>query len=1282
MLELRNFIVMNLRRELLGPRGGVSEVMNEDPASEYATGILQPMDSTFHLFRWGRPDLQAQEVGEGEEDEFPPESEKIEPAATIDALSLPKTVGLSFVIEGRPQAAIGVCVTFARYVKVGLKWKREPIKPWVIHDIEIMEGRRSWNVAEHAKLHFRVTRASTGDLHVSLFLVNETPIGDNKRPRTQDLIFQPQIRVVVEKSARLKPLLGQRIADEEEASLALLYLNREAMARGHLCGAVWKDVDPERTWLGSDQSSSLTFEWPDGELLRDTERAIFICPDVRTEYLPCYPVSQAEPNCMEEKFQIPEIAADELADSFDASKLFGYLMPIVGKYRDWISSRERRLLSLPAQLRPAASSHLHDCRLSSDRIEEGINLLLKDKDVRLAFCVMNRAMAVQHVWKQHKSKTKTPLRWHTFQLAFILQCIPSTVDASHQDRSICDLLWYPTGGGKTESYLGLALFMLAFRRIRAVSKGVPYEGLGTTVLSRYTLRLLTIQQFRRALSAVMALELLRIKGWRPLGCDRQDPFLGEVRFSLGLWVGGKVTPNRLMDYLGWDPVQKRQRTWYGAVGILAKNSRGAQEGGEPAQVLDCPACGSLLAISNSNLAVGQHTIHLIVRGQTIQKPPEKSISDSDFEIFNIKIRSLPSPGFHVVSFTFGTRRNLKPSDVDRWWDTRVAPNLGRGVRLASARASRPGYFLRRWGMAARAIDFEIHCPNPECELNEPEWTERIVFSGSRDFHTQVLEPFRIPGRPDRSKGTPIPAYVVDDQIYARCPSMIIATVDKFARLAFEPKAASIFGNVNSFDSVWGFFRDAVPPESGGLDAGDRIRFSGFTPPDLIIQDELHLIEGPLGSMVGIYEAAIELLCSHIDRQEVRGPKYVASSATIRHAIDQVQAIFNRRVALFPPKGLSVDDNFFSHTVEVHPLDLSRPGRLYVGVCAPGVGPLSVIRNIWAILLQTVWEVGSASRSDPQVDNFWTVVGYFNAIRELAAALALSREDIRLRIEDVARRRSQAPRPWNPMPVELSSITPSEDIPGYLTKLSDVTSEIDRVFATSMFATGVDIERLGLMIVHGQPKTTANYIQATGRVGRKVAGLVITFLRASRPRDLDHYEFFVGYHRSFGRLVEPITVYPFSPRTCERTLGPVSVAVLRNARQILSALVPPEWADDNKTKKGRRLIFHSGANLMKSRRYSHEVNALMQWIERRSQCQPFGIRPTPDQVKDLLGSELDKWYLQANNPDPLVYSEWTVSVVPQNKVVLGDPQHAGQGLAVYENAPQSLRVVEATTAFEG
>jgi hypothetical protein len=1282
MLEIRNLVVMNLRRELLGPRGGVREVMSEDPASEYVTGILQPKDSTFHLFRWGRPDLQAQEVGEGEEDEFPPESEKIEPAVKMDALSLPKTVGLSFVIEATPPAAIGVCITFARYVKAGLKWKREPINPWVIHNIEIMEGRQSWSVAEHAKLHCRMTRANTGDYHISLFLVNETPLGDNERPRTQDLIFQPQIRVVLEKNARLKPLLGQRIADEEEASLALLYLNREAMARGHLCGAVWRDVDPERPWRGPGQSSSLTFEWPDGELLGDAERAIFIWPDVRTEYLPCYPVSQAEPNCIEEEFQTPEIAADELADSFEASKLSAYLMPIVEKYRAWISSRKHLLSSLPAQLRPVASTHLHDCRLSADRIEEGINLLLKDKDMRLAFCVMNKAMAVQHIWKQHKSKTKTPLKWHTFQLAFILQCIPSTVDSYHPHRNICDLLWYPTGGGKTESYLGLALFMLAFRRVRAVSKGMAYEGLGTAVLSRYTLRLLTIQQFRRALGAVTALELLRIKGWRPSGCDRQDPFLGEARFSLGLWVGGQVTPNRLMDYLGWDPVQKRQRTWYGAVGILAKNPNAAREAGEPAQVLDCPACGSLLAISNSNLTKGQHTVHLIVRGQTVRKPPERSISDSDFEVLNIKIRSLPSPGYRVVSFTFNTRRSLKPSEVDRWWDSRVAPNLGSGVKLASARASRPGYFLRRWGMAAKAIDFEIHCPNPDCELNEPEWTERMVFSGFREFNTPVLEPFRIPGTPNRSKGAPIPAYVIDDQIYAKCPSMIIATVDKFARLAFEPKAASIFGNVDSFDSVWGFFRDAVPPERGDLDAGDRIRVSGFAPPDLIIQDELHLIEGPLGSMVGIYEAAIELLCSHFDGQEVRGPKYVASSATVRHAISQVQAIFNRRVALFPPKGLSVDDNFFSHTVEVHPLDLSKPGRLYVGVCAPGVGPLSVIRNIWAILLQTVWEVGSASRSDPQVDNFWTVVGYFNAIRELAAALALSREDIRLRIEDIARRRSQAPRPWNPVPVELSSITPSEDIPGHLTKLSSVPSEVDAVFATSMFGTGVDIERLGLMIVHGQPKTTANYIQATGRVGRKVAGLVITFLRASRPRDLDHYEFFVGYHRSFGRLVEPITVYPFSPRTCERALGPVSVAVLRNARQISSALVPPEWAADDRMKKGGRLISRSGASLMKSRRYSGEVDALMHWIERRSQSQPPGIRPIPRQVEDLLRSELDRWYGEANKPDPLVYSEWTMYSNPQYNVVLGDPQHTELGLVVYENVPQSLRDVEATTAFEG
>lgn len=102
------------------------------------------------------------------------------------------------------------------------------------------------------------------------------------------------------------------------------------------------------------------------------------------------------------------------------------------------------------------------------------------------------------------------------------------------------------------------------------------------------------------------------------------------------------------------------------------------------------------------------------------------------------------------------------------------------------------------------------------------------------------------------------------------------------------------------------------------------------PPDLIIQDEFHLISGPLGTMVGLYETAVDELCSWtLDDKNVK-PKVIASTATVRKAKEQVNSVFMRQVAVFPPHGLDVEDNFFS----VQRAIKEKYGRRYLGVCSP------------------------------------------------------------------------------------------------------------------------------------------------------------------------------------------------------------------------------------------------------------------------------------------------------------------------------------------------------------
>jgi len=512
--------------------------------------------------------------------------------------------------------------------------------------------------------------------------------------------------------------------------------------------------------------------------------------------------------------------------------------------------------------------------------------------------------------------------------------------------------------------------------------------------------------------------------------------------------------------------------------------------------------------------------------------------------------------------------------------------------------------------------------------------------------------------------------------------MIVGTVDKFARLSFEPRASALFGYVTHYDTEWGYYRENMPPEIGDMKMGRSYPVQGFDPPTLIIQDELHLIEGPLGTMVGLYETGIEILSSMKKGSKNIGPKYVASTATIRQAHSQVQSLFNRQLAQFPPPGLSVDDSFFAVTHEPHPLESTAAGRLYLGVCAPGRGAQTPIIRIWSAILQEMAEIRLArGGSDREADQFWTLVGYFNAKRELAGAVGLFKQDIPERLGVLAARcggRSRGPLQY----IELSGRTESFEIPGKLDRLAKFPdNDVDALFATSMFGTGVDVERLGLMVVHGQPKTTANYIQATGRVGRQRGGLVVTFLRATRPRDLDHYEFFVGYHRSLHRHVEPITVYPFSPRARERGLGPLCVLVLRNGREISGVPVPPIWGPEDRIKRGTAP--RSGSRIMGVRRRSVEVQALIDALELRAKTQPVGRNPRAGVCRQEVISELDRWEAFAlQRSRELVYHESTMTKEPNLPVVLGDPSHEQRNLPqVFRNTPQSLREVEATTTFD-
>lgn len=412
-----------------------------------------------------------------------------------------------------------------------------------------------------------------------------------------------------------------------------------------------------------------------------------------------------------------------------------------------------------------------------------------------------------------------------------------------------------------------------------------------------------------------------------------------------------------------------------------------------------------------------------------------------------------------------------------------------------------------------------------------------------DFHT--------------SRGRPLPVQAVDEPIYRRLPAFMIATVDKFAAMPWTGEVAAFFGGADRHDAE-GFYGPAEPHRGQPLPAP-------LPPPDLIIQDELHLISGPLGSMVGLYETAIDALATRqVGDTRVR-PKIVASTATVRAAASQVRALFDRPVVqLFPPPGVSRADSFFARSRDIH----DSSGRLYLGIAAPGGSPKVVFLRTAVTLLSAAQHahLADANAADP----YMTLLCYFNALRELGGARRIVEGEVGPRLEKYGRRRrvgetdadaGLAGRHIAFDVVELTSRVSTADVAEAKERLAAAFSSsrrVDVALATNMISVGLDITRLGLMLVSGQPKTVSEYIQATSRVGREDTrpGLVLALLNMNKPRDRSHYERFRPWHEAFYRGVEATSVTPFSPRALDRGLAAVTVAM---ARLGVALLAPPGGA---------------------------------------------------------------------------------------------------------------------------
>jgi hypothetical protein len=931
------------------------------------------------------------------------------------------------------------------------------------------------------------------DQAVSIFLVNRriaTKRGRRRQPPATEWIFQPRITVhSPSNEAVFAPRYERPRTLGEEPDLEsnrLLFRNRIDFASGHNCATT------------SIQS--------DGEKLAHA---------VQTELIPSYELPKvAPPAASAVQLDMAALGKIESPEALQRS-----LSPLLDEYENWIAQKQVERESLPDHLQSVAKQHLEQCTVANARMRVGLKSLTTDNDAFEAFRFANRAMSLQRthtVWahdrqsdSERAGESPTPQgQWRPFQLGFILLNLAGLIDPGHPDRDKCDLLWFPTGGGKTEAYLGLTAFTIALRRRRSIL-GVRTDA-GLSVLMRYTLRLLTLQQFQRASTLICACELLRTK----------DPEVwGTRRFSLGLWIGYQGTPNshnqarqalnKLQEHAGHSSHENLPEYLSGA---------------NPCVLESCPWCGE----------------------------------------------------------------PLTPND---------------------------------YRSDAAALRTRVWCPRPRCP-----------------FH-----------KAQRAEGLPV--LVIDEEIYLECPSMLIATVDKFAQMPWNGNVRALFGRVTKECGQCGFLTpDTAHPTSHR--SGHVEDTMPLAPPDLIIQDELHLISGPLGTLVGLYENAVDFLCHRHDNGVIR-PKLIASTATARRAHDQVRTVFQRDLDIFPPAGLEPDDSFFA--VE-QPASDTSPGRLYVGVCAPGKSLKTGYIRLAASLLSSAG--GLANHNPKLAEPYLTLVSYYNSIKDLGGHVRLMEDDIPARLKQL-RSAGLPDRRRELRYEELTSRRKQEQIPRLLRQMEqrhDTHQKgtppwpLDAVLASNMISVGVDIDRFGLMTVNGQPKATAEYIQATSRVGRQPSGpgLVVTLYNWSRARDLSHYERFEHYHATLYRSVEAVSATPFSSRAQDRGLRAVYVAM---ARLGMDSWTPEQAANQFDPDNG---LVEEIINCLHTRARACVSEADADALER-----------------DLKGFT-DSWAMWAESPLRYGWRHPDAKQVPRETVLLKIKE--GGALGKWP-APQSLREVE-------
>lgn len=975
---VRSHLVRALEAELVGPYAE-NEELDRAPSRTYLTGFLVPReDRNADPLSDPDDDTEAEEAeADGEEEVGGGDGERPAEVASRRPQVMPASLGVSVLIPpGTAADTVTVtlrCAEYEPYHPDGVKktrrpnWRRKPHSDYAVvlplDPAKLAEGVRIPELTG-VVIAGKLGESSTpklGTRALSVFVVNRRNAGERGR-RDAQMLFQVSLEVRYEAGFLARPAL--RRGNELDDKIASLQYR-------HVCEyAVGHGVAVEVSGATGGKVTTVTTTWMPRSEVRRVATSDVLGNGLAVE-------------------QRMAVLAD-LADGAAVQRALGDLPTAYGRWID-----EQRKVAIDPADRDTLDELVKSAGDAKRRIATGIELLATSDEARAAFALANRAMADQAFRRLGLAEPQ----WRLFQLAFVLLCLPSVTDDRHDERDWVELIFFPTGGGKTEAYLGVIAYTLLLRRMRGQAR--PDGGRGVAVILRYTLRLLTLDQFERATTLMCALELLRRK---------QPAVLGGERFAVGLWVGASATSNTMVEIKA-------------DIGEYRKGT-----GASPCPLARCPWC------------------------------------KKDFTTQSLTLDNPKQPTAVIVG-----------------------------------------------------------CENDTCE-----------FSPAR--HRDGL-----------------PVVFVDEQVYRELPAFIVGTVDKFAMVPWRAEAGMLFGRVAAMAG-----REMIEP--GETVPRGAIRLpQGLRPPELIVQDELHLISGPLGTMVGLYETAIEQLCARTEGTKRIVPKVIASTATVRRAAQQVQALMGRpTVRTFPPQGPDPGETFFAQ------VDQEGDGRLYLGVAAPGRAFRAVQARVYQTLLAAAQYVARQTPDAAEAaDPYLTLVGYFNALRELGAMRRVVEDEVPQRTQQIEKRRPLglaahphlAARSVSQI-VELTSRESTAKIKDAKDRLGRRFSDerrVDVVLASNMISVGVDIDRLGLMVVAGQPTTSAEYIQASSRIGRdpRRPGLVVTCYNVRRVRDRSFFERFAAYHQSFYGWVEATSVTPFSQPALDRALAGVLIAMVRHGHPALA-----------------------------------------------------------------------------------------------------------------------------------